>query len=68
MISRSNQLSIAECLNEWIRIETDVGLITESRLAELQVPQKLLKLQFKMSNNRNSSRSLSVGQVTAREK
>ena len=68
MISRSNQLSIAECLREWKRIETDVDLITESRLAELQVPQKLLKLQFTMSKTPNSSRSLSHGQVTAREK
>ena len=68
MMSRSKQPSIAKCLKDWKRIESEVDMITVSRLVDLQVPPKLLTLQYEIPKMQNRSRSRSRGQVTAREK
>ena len=68
MIDRTNQPTIEECVKEWNHIKSEINMITESRLLDIQVPQKLLTLQYKIVMIQSTLGSRSRGNVTAREK
>ena len=60
MMNLNNQPTIAECKREWNRIMSSVQLITRQRLLALQIPQKMLKLQFKRQPTDATTQVISI--------
>ena len=60
MMNLNNQPTIAECKHEWNKITLSVQLITRHRLLALQIPQSVLKLQFKRRPTDATTQVISV--------